>query len=350
MTISHNKIFKLIYSIHKYFGAVSALLILLISLSGVLLVFKNDYISATVPEAREVIQLDIKSLAKVTQKVDELFGASNIRFLVFAKPNFRLHKLYLSKNRMAYLNGKGELIKLWVGNGTLEDWIFNFHSRLLSGNVGKRLVGFLGLTSIILIITGLVYFWPMRRGLVRGLKMRSLDQQNLRSLHRNLGLYIAVPAFILFLSGAIISFPKTSRVIFDQFGTTQKRSTLKYEHGNVDWIKAFQKASAIFEGSRPRIVIWPAPRRPASIRLKQKEEWHPNGRSLVIFNPKNTEIIRIIDALKINQGRQIFNLVYPIHAAKIGSRIYEVMVILIGLGMIILSFAGFLMYIMRKLK
>ena len=347
---SKYRLHRLSRTAHGWAGAALSLILIVIALTGSLLVFKGDYIRTVVPEARQNADLSLSALAAVTEKTEQAFEAENLRALVYATEDFGLHKAYLTDGRAAYLAGDGAVIDVWEQNGRFEDWLFDLHHRLLAGRIGALVAGFSGLAALILIVTGLMAVWPMRRGLKRGLKISNSSRSQVLSVHRNLGVYAALPLFLIILTGVILTFPKQSRAIFDAVGGPEALDPSPFTPAKVDWLSALEQSSQAFETAVPRMAIWGGSERPATLRLKQDQEFHPNGRTLMVIDPGSSQILNQQDALAMGLGREAYNAVYPIHAAHIGGRIYDVAVFLIGLALSALGVLGLFAYVRRYIQ
>ncbi len=338
---------RLCRRVHGWAGAALSVVLIVLALSGSLLVFKDDYIRAVVQEAREAADLSGRALVHVLESAEQAFGPEQLRALVFAVDGFGLHKVYLTEDRAAYIASDGTLVAQWGKNERFEDWLFDLHHYLLSGDTGRLLAGFSGLAALLLIVTGVVAVWPMRKGVRRGLKITQFTRAQMLSLHRNVGVFAALPLFILVLTGALLTFSKQSRAIFDMFGGPEPLSAAEFTPGRVDWSAALRNAEAAYPGAAPRMALWGKAGAPPSLRLKQEREWHPNGRTLVLINPQNSEVIGREDALQAGIGREAFNAVYPVHAAHIGGRLYDMIVFILGLTLSLLGMAGLAAFIKR---
>ncbi|WP_298918591.1 PepSY-associated TM helix domain-containing protein [uncultured Algimonas sp.] len=330
--------------IHGWTGAVLAALLLLIAVTGTLLVFKDDYLRATLPQAAASADLSPDALISATQAAEDAFGTDSLRVLVFATDDLGVHKAYLKTGRSAYLDASGAVIARWDENGRFEDWLFDLHHRLLLGDLGLLVAGLSGLAGSVLVLTGLYAVWPMRLGLRRGLKITQATRLQLRSLHRNLGVIACLPVLILLLTGAALSFPAESRALFDRFGGPEAVAPPTHPSGAVNWDAGFAGAQRAFPDAAPRMAIWPRDGGAPSLRLKQPGEWHPNGRSYVHFAPDR---IVVQDALSLGAGREAFNALYPLHAGKAGSGLYKGLTALFGLAVSALSLIGLVSFAKR---
>ncbi|MEM7729690.1 MAG: PepSY-associated TM helix domain-containing protein, partial [Pseudomonadota bacterium] len=319
-------------------------LLLLISVTGTLLVFKDDYLRATLPEARGGVQGSSELWLSAINLAEERFGKESLRVLVFASDDLGVHKAYLTDGRSAYMSASGEVVARWRDNDRFEDWLFDLHHRLLLGDLGLVVAGLAGLAGSLLVLTGLYAVWPMRLGLRRGLKIAQPTRQQLRSLHRNLGAWIAMPALLLMLSGAALSFPAESRALFDRIGSPVPEPETVEGPGYTDWPAGLAGASLAFPDAMPRMAIWPRDGAPAMVRLKQPAEWHPNGRTYFTFSDAGAAAQ---DATRLGAGREAYNALYPLHAGKTGSVVYKWMTALFGLCLSLLAFLGLMSFAKR---
>ncbi len=346
--MSARPVFKAVRTAHAFAGAVLSLIIVLIAFTGSLLVFKDDYIRAVIPEARAEADLSIAALTDVTQRLEDRLGTDRLRALVYATPDFGLHKAYLTERRFVYIDSEGEILGEWGVEERFEDWLFDLHHRLLAGNTGVWIAGLSGLAACVLVITGLIAVWPMRRGLRRGVKITAPSRGQLLSVHRNLGVWISLPIFVLMLSGVALSFPDTSRALLDRLGGPAAEPPAAVGEGDLDWAVALQESAETFPDAILRVAIWPrSPGGPVVLRLRQPDEWHPNGRSVVTVNPATSKAVGHFDATRAGTGREAYNALYPIHASHIGGRIYDIIVFMTGLALTALGVFGFWAFVRR---
>jgi len=80
------------------------------------------------------------------------------------------------------------------------------HGSLMIPGVGRSIVGWIGVAMLISSISGLWLWWPTVGRWARGLRWRRHRDFD-TNLHHMMGFWIALPLFILSLTGAWISFP-----------------------------------------------------------------------------------------------------------------------------------------------
>ncbi len=153
-----NTIFKFSRSVHAWGGAALALLMLLISATGTLLVWKQEYLCLTIPEARLTFVSTTEALANIADATERQFNRDEVLLIEFATAEFPLTKVTLSDSRYAYLDTQGRIVDQWTMNERWEEWLFDLHHRLLLGNRGLVIAGCAAMVMIVLLIAGVVSF------------------------------------------------------------------------------------------------------------------------------------------------------------------------------------------------
>lgn len=342
-------------SLHRVSGLVLAAILIVMGLSGTLLVFKEDYLRLTLPAARDQIDLSPPALAQTANQAEVTFGAGNVRVIVFAKPNLAIHKVYLATGERAYLGADGSLVDRWENNSRPEEWVFDLHHHLLAGDTGQWVSGMAALSGTVFVIAGVIAFWPARRGFKRGLKLKSLRRPDALFFHRNLGILAAPVILFALITGTILAFPQTSRAVFDLFATTSEEVSKPTAgpYKSVDWSAILREAHEQFPSAETRVASWPRKDTPAYLRLKQTAEWHPNGRTHITIAADGVQLARVENALTMPFVQQIYNAVYPTHAAFIGGRLFDLVIMAGGVAMALLASIGTFTYvkkIVRSLK
>ena len=81
------------------------------------------------------------------------------------------------------------------------------HGTLLVPGIGRQIVGWIGAAMLVSSVSGLWLWWPTVGRWVRGLRWKRHRNTD-TNLHHLLGFWIALPLFVLSLTGVWISFPK----------------------------------------------------------------------------------------------------------------------------------------------
>lgn len=329
--------------LHAWIGFALSLMVAVIALSGCALVFKTEWLKLTVPGAARPVSSDALTSAAAAEAAERAFGATAVRSVVLASPEFGLHQVYLRDETGAYLDARdGRVVQSWRKNERVVDWLFDLHHHLLSGKTGTKISGWIGVAAALMVLTGLAVWGPAARSFRGGVAPRSLRRASLLAAHRDLGVMAAPFILILTLSGASVALPETARPLV---GATRgvKPPTLPSNAENraaIDWARVISTAQARFPAAQIRVIVWPDRGAvPAEVRLRQPEEWHANGRT-VVWTTADGALLRTDDAEKQGAGTRLFNSFWPVHTSRVGGLVWKVTTVLAGLSLAALSLYG----------
>jgi len=325
-----------IRTLHAWAGVALAVLAVVFGLTGSLLVFEDNWIRATVPAARAEVDLDPYRLGAALDRLEA--AEPDLTSVVLPGGAVGVHRLYLPDEVFGYSDANGAVVERWRGAARAETLIFDLHHELLAGHTGKLVAGGAGLALVLLILTGLIVWLPAWRATGWRIWPRSGSRRELIGSHRNLGLIFAAPLVVISLTGAAIVFHGTTQALL---GGAPKPPTPVVGTGDIDWAKALTAAQARFPDATLRMAILPsAPGKPATIRLKQRGEWHPNGRTTVTIDPATSRVVATSDANALPMGIRAYNAFYPLHASSVGGWLYDGVTALSGLAMAGLGLVG----------
>lgn len=339
----------LVRTLHAWSGAALSLLLIVLGLTGALLVWSPDFLRLTIPEARQAASATPQALGAVAEAAEHAFGHPP-KYMVFARPGQGLHQVFLHDEHFAYLAGDGHTVTTWQGAGRPEVWVYNLHHFLLAGETGMKVVGFAGLAALALILTGLIVWAPVWRASRLRVWPKSPRRPDLLATHRNIGLIFAIPVFAFCLTGSAMIFYQTAQkwLVKALPGPEAEEFFPPADEGDMDWPKALAAAQGAFPGARLRVIIWPSfPGARAQILMQQPAEWNPEGKTKVVINPRNSEILGVVDPQALARGTRLFDAFYPIHTATVGGRLYDVAATLCGLAMAGLGALGLWSFLIK---
>lgn len=351
--LAMKQVFSIARTIHAWIGAVLALLLLLVSLTGTFLVWKQEYLWLTEPAARVDFTPGPESLSRIAEAVEARFG-DDILSIQFATASLPLTYVVLADEEYAYFDSEGALVDHWRGNGRFEEWVYDLHHRLLLRDTGLTVVGFGATAVLAVVVLGLFTFWPFRRAFRRGLVPASLQRDELRSSHRNLGVILALPFVVTLVTGIVLAFPQqTEALLLEELRRTQEYSdammiNLDEIHGgdSGDWLPAMQRALDVFPGAAIRSAQVPgAFAYYRIIGLQQPGELNMKGMSLVYIDAEEGYMDVRIDAQNLPAVERVYNSAYPLHTGRMDELWYRVLLTLVGAGVFLLSLAGLTSFI-----
>lgn len=331
--------------IHRWVGGLIGLLLALLGLTGTLLLWKGAWLRMTVPVADDAVQTEPAALGELTQNI--LAGATQVpTSIVFADNEIPVHTVRTGQDSGFYADASGAAIATWDNIWTRSEiFLFDLHHHLLAGEAGETVSGIAGLAGIGFVVTGLILWWPTRTTFTLRLWPARMTRPAVIRQHRDMGVVLAPLLFLTMLTGVMMTLKPVADLLLSPFSNAaEMESVLKPPKvmaglaDNADWPRIMAAAQARFPDATIRIIGLPRKAGdPVAIRLKRPGEWHNNGRTIIWFDGATGNLLGAKDALTMPQGLRLFNLSYPLHAAKVGGIVYKVAQTLAGLALSLLG-------------
>jgi uncharacterized iron-regulated membrane protein len=344
-------------TLHAWGGITLSLLLMLVSFTGSLLVWKDAYLRLTVPAAQVEFTPSPEALAVIGAAIDRHFDPAEVLGVFFATAELPLTQVVLADERYAYLDTRGDIVDMWQGNGRPEEWLFDLHHRLLLGDPGLTLVGSAACALVILVLAGLIAFWPARAGWRHGLIPRATTRPALLCTHRNLGLVLALPLLLTLVTGITLAFPtQVEEWLLGELHSSEEYSNAMVEGvdeiegaSNGAWLPALQRALRVFpDGASVRSAQVPGPYSGYRILgVQQRGEWNRTGASRVYIDAAGGWMDLRHDALNVPLRERLYNAALPLHTGRIGQLWYRMLLTLSGIGVFLLGTLGLVSFIKR---
>lgn len=351
---------KLIFKAHMYLGLCIGLLLAMIGLTGSLLVFGEEidgFLNASLLKVEHRAQ-EKASLDDVLKNVRQAYPnekLARIRLPREAEGTYEVCFEAKSDPRCAYVDPyNATLLGTRVPNHSFKSRLFYLHRRLLSGETGETIIGIAGIILLLLSISGVVLWWPGRKRLARGWKIRwrgSRYRVNY-DLHRIVGicamLFVSLSAF----TGAAMVFRPTFESILKKFAPSappaaKPASTIRDgERASLNEIIRSADA-ALPHGELTMITLPATPTAAIVVRKRVSGELHPNGRSLIHLDQYNGQLLLAENALEAPATARIVYNLYPVHTGRLGGIWTRVLQVFVGIVPALLFFTGFMMWLSR---
>lgn len=252
-----------------------------------------------------------------------------------------------------YFGLQGEHLLTRAPYSDTVSWFVELHHHLALDKFGKDILGVLSLFALVLIITGLVRWWPKRQWRWKNLAIRFYNpfsakgMQTLWQLHRSTGAIVFIPIALLMFTGSAIMYASTVK---DGLTTLLPMTDSRIQHTVPDrlathWQERFEIARAVLPNADIRLIYLDSGR----MRLKWPDEWHPNGRNYIAFDDRGT-LTTITDVRARPLGEQIAHMVYPLHVAAIGGTAMTLVILAGGIALLLLPVTGVWFYLKRRNK
>ena len=205
---------KLVGKLHLWLGLASGLIVLIVSLSGAVFVFQDDIRDLTQPWRKVEVQarpmLPPSVLQAAATQAQPGFTAS---WTTYNGPD-RSTAVYLSKGAevyYAFLNPySGQVLKVQNLRSDFFTIVQYLHMYLLlPPAIGKWIVDIAVITFVVMLISGIVLWWPRNKAARKqrfSVKWDASPKRRTYDLHNVLGFYASALALVLALSGLCISY------------------------------------------------------------------------------------------------------------------------------------------------
>ncbi|EJL69713.1 PepSY-associated TM helix domain-containing protein [Chryseobacterium populi] len=219
--------------LHLWFGLSVGLIVFMVALTGTLYVFKDEIQNTTRKEAIYVKKESVKELPlsivllreKVALELNEKFQVSSVEIPLNKNKSYRF--LYYEKNKkgwnyfnevlinkQVYINQyTGEILGIYNEKYDLFPILKSIHwSLLLKSEWGAYVVGIPVILFIIMLITGIVLWWPQNKKARKGRfwfnwkNIKTWKRKNY-DLHNILGFYASFIALLLSVTGIYFTYP-----------------------------------------------------------------------------------------------------------------------------------------------
>ena len=207
---------RALFQVHLWTGIGLGLYILMISVSGVVLIYRNELYRTFSPQPRIVSvagpRMEAEELKAVAERAYPGYAVTDLR--EGSEPNLAV-EISLSRNDELTLRlfdpYTGEDLGYALPAGfRFTAWLLDLHDNLLSGDTGRRVNGIGGLSLVLMSVTGAIIWWPGIRNWRRSLRidLRTNWKALNWSLHSALGFWCLAFVLMWGITGIYLSDPQ----------------------------------------------------------------------------------------------------------------------------------------------
>ncbi len=341
----------MIRRLHRWLGVVIAAWLAVATLSGLALLWADEYVDWRYPQLPETPPAETPDADVIARIVEA--GQGRITALAMARPGRpAYHAYYADGSERLYHPQSGALVTEWGWTDSAPAFVFELHAHLLAGERGHTLVGILGCLVLISLTSG-TWLWLRRRTVlrVRYFWPRNTEARYLLRGHAAQGATLGLPFAVLVLTGVAMVFPGPFRSALNaalgaQPPLAPSAVTVAAGTAAVDWQRVLEAAAAAFPAGTVRFVSPPRqPDAPVVVRLRNAGELHPNGRSYLVAHPASGEVLETIDATRQGTGPAVFDALYPLHAGKTAWPGYRLLLSALSLSLLYIVTSGTLLFV-----
>lgn len=219
--------------LHLWFGLSIGVIVFIVSLSGTMYVFKEEIQNSLRKEAMSVQKEDIQKnpltiavlKEKITLEINEKFPVSAVEIPLDKSKSYKFSYYEKNKkgwnyfdevliNKLVYVNQyTGEILAIYDEKYDFFTLLKYIHwGLLLNSDWGKYVVGIPVVLFIIMLITGIILWWPQNKKARKGRfwfnwkNIKTWKRKNY-DLHNILGFYASFIALLLSITGIYFAYP-----------------------------------------------------------------------------------------------------------------------------------------------
>lgn len=352
--------------LHLWLGLASGLVVIVVALSGSLLVFEDELehllepslFSVQAPAGTPRMSLD--ALATMVKDRYPAYKTNNIEIQPVENSTVTFY-LKKKKEKLMVVTDPytGKVIKTADADKRFFVVVRNLHRYLCMGETGKVITGISCSMFALIILSGLVLWWPKRNNRKQRFKVKwnaSFKRLNW-DLHAIFGFYVHIFLFMISITGLVWSYKWVNNLLFYAFdGKPQVKAVapaVKAVKGNeIAWL------DKIYTETNQRLTYHGI----VNIRFPEKKEM------AITVGKENTDrvIDHIVDVLYFQagsgefvgdklfsndtKGTQARRLIYPIHTGSLFGWPTKILAFICALVAATLPVTGFLVWIGKKKK
>jgi uncharacterized iron-regulated membrane protein len=313
--------------LHRWLGLTLALIVVAVSISGGLLLFRAPYHAMVYPVmTAPITEAQIARRADVLSRLEAQWRGVGVELVKFPRPGMNVYHVWLRDGSQAFVDpNSGELIDRWHRYERLPAMLFELHAHLLADEAGKFINGVAALLVLFMALTGIVLWWPARGSypLRRSIPAGTARPQLLRS-HAATGVLAFAPIVLFVATGALMAFyapvNRSLSLLIDGRAPAQADArVLPRTEAALPWRTLLPVIDAVLpEGEMVYYYPGTADNARLMFRKRMPAEWHPNGRSYIVLDPYTGGVVQTIDARRQGVAVRFMNTIYPLHAATVG--------------------------------
>lgn len=201
------RISKLFGTLHAWLGALLSLAILVLSLSGFVLMAETEIRQLNSTAKKMEHSVSAQQAAKLFRMSEALIGTPDRR-LNIDRHEPGLHSISDFRMKTVAVDTRGEIREpLAQPQSRVGYWAHKFHALFFIPFVSQSLLGGIGYATSLLIILGLVAWWRTRKNFSLKRMLPGRTRGSWLASHRNIGIIVAAPIFVISLSGGLLVFP-----------------------------------------------------------------------------------------------------------------------------------------------
>lgn len=343
--------------VHRWIGLVAGLFVLIQGLTGSLIAFR--------PELNRILHP-----AMIVTPVDHpVLLARMIKTAQAAMPGFKVTRTdYPRRPDDAYLlrlagkggaltivtmDGAGHVTRAAPLSGWPVEWAYQIHIGTLYG--GEPMIGYVGLALIVMALTGLYVWWPLRSRFKGAFRVATdTPARATRDLHRFLGTALSPVLLVMALTGLTMAWTEWMRpavaLVLPFSPDTAPRPPKKPCARNAPIDDDVAAAIAKRPGQTVKSVRVQAKGRIVAVYFQSPIAYPARITDHVWVNACTAEVMVVNDQAQARAGNWLFNWLLPIHSGEWLGLPGRLLSWTAALSLIFMSMTGYVLWVIRAIQ
>jgi uncharacterized iron-regulated membrane protein len=360
---------KIVLFIHRWLGFISGLVVFIVSITGCIFCFQDEIQDAlysyrkvqpqNVPYAEPSVikAIALKDHPGATASFVYYYGKDRSAVVLADFGKESLHYIYLNPYNGKLLHTENAQYNFFI---TVE---FIHLYLLLPPRIGKMVVGISVLIFLVLLITGIILWWPKRKSdrkrsftIKWGARWRRVNYD----LHNVLGFYAASIAIILAITGLSIAFKWVNKGIYNaaNLGKKYPMEKVKPKSDTVRWAepgkpvidRAFRMAQQQSPFAQMFLIREPSVKADAVMVTAYAESLHYYKSDQYSFDQFNGKLLKRLPHTQKSPGMKMNAMNYDIHVGQIWGLPGKILAFTASLICASMPVTGFMVWLGKRKK
>ncbi len=347
---------RAIFRLHLWVGVLVALYVVVVSVTGAALVFRIQMQRAVYPElftsSRDGPIADMATVVERVQAAYPRMRVSGVDAPTSDRPTHLAYVVDAERFEAVLIDPVTAEILGTLPDHPLVSWLQRLHFDLLAGDTG-RVVNGIGATAVVLLVlTGVVVWWPGRSGWWRAaiVDWRRPWKRTTWELHGAVGIWTAVFTMLWAVTGLYFAFPATFRATVDRLSplsvVASPQSVVPPGRSLTQGWRAVIDAARVHDGGHIARVLAPFDASGAFQVQFTDEQPTPTGAPALrpVYLNQYTGARLPTPATQPSVGDLMMRWVAPLHVGNFGGVGVRLAWMLFGLAPAVLAVTGLVLW------
>ncbi len=355
--------------LHLWLGLASGLVVLIVAGTGILLVFEDeldewankDFYTVSVPQNAQRVSVDsMYQVAKAYDtsiKVTRMYLESKApeQSVIFYAKKKKTHNWHIAVNTYT-----GKLISAREFDKRFFGVVLNLHRHLCMDEVGKTITHASCLIFVLMIITGLILWWPKRWAILKQRTRIAWSSKWKRlnwDLHAVGGFYVHLVLLSISLTGLVFAYPWFSNFV-DQLADGKPApkkeapaNTVKAPIKDGFYESLYEQANTKLPYKGRVTILLPEKENLAiPVNKMNREAAVDNVIDVLYFEKGTGKLLKEALFKNSSTGNKIRRMNLPIHTGKLYGWPTQILVLIAAMVAFSLPITGFLIYWVGRKK